>query len=338
VLRNTSTLPESAGAPVSFDDIALLASPPGAIEQTIGPPRLCGSSGKGSPTHVEISPSGAVQRQRMTGRGMTVELVAWTSGGRVEFRYRGGSHLLVAHEQGVRRDGETFVDGMPPSSLRDLTPKLTLVPAGHDYFEWHDLHRPARLLYVYLDPAELRPTLNPASNLLNPRRLFEEAALWSTIAKLRGLLQSPLPDSLRYFEALGAVLIHELVRLNSGPSRGETHARGGLATWQQRLVVSYIEEHVSEPISLATLAHLARLSPYHFSRAFKQSFGVPPHRYHTNRRIELAKALLAKRAFSVTDIGTRLGFSETSSFSAAFRKTTGLTPSRYHRSITHGPT
>ena len=269
---------------------------------------------------------------------MTVELVAWTSGGRVEFRYRGGSHLLVAHEQGVRRDGEIFVDGMPPSSLRDLTPKLTLVPAGHDYFEWHDLHRPARLLYVYLDPAELRPTLNPASNLLKPRRLFEDATLWSTITKLRGLLQSPLPDSLRYFEALGAVLMHELVRLNSGPSRGDIPARGGLATWQQRLVVSYIEEHVSEPISLATLAHLARLSPYHFSRAFKQSFGVPPHRYHTNRRIELAKTLLEKRAFSVTDIGTRLGFSETSSFSAAFRKTTGLTPSRYHRSITHGPT
>ena len=338
MLRNTSTLSESAGALASFDDIALLASPPDAIEQTIGPPRLCGSSGKRSPTHVEISPSGAVQRQRVTGRGMTVELVAWTSGGRVEFRYRGGSHLLVAHEQGVRRDGETFVDGMPPSSLRDLTPKLTLVPAGHDYFEWHELHGPARLLYVYIEPTELRSALNPASSLLNPRRLFEDAALWSTITKLRGLLQSPLPDSLRYFEALGAVLMHELVRLNSGPSRGETPARGGLATWQQRLVVSYIEEHVSEPISLATLAHLARLSPYHFSRAFKQSFGVPPHRYHTNRRIELAKKLLEKRAFSVTDIGTRLGFSETSSFSAAFRKTTGLTPSRYHRSITHGPT
>ena len=265
---------------------------------------------------------------------MTVELVERTSGGRIELRYRGGSHLLVAHEQGVR-DGETFVDGMPPSSLGHLTPKLTLVPAGHDYFAQHELHGPACLLY--LDPAELRSALNPASNLLTPRRLFEDAALWSTITKLRGLLQSPLRDSLRYFEALGAVLMHELVRLNSGPSRGETPARGGLATWQQRLVVSYIEEHVSEPISLATLAQLARLSPYHFSRAFKQSFGVPPHRYHTNRRIEFAKTLLEKRAFSVTDIGLSLGFNEASSFTTTFRKITGLTPSCYHRSIAHLP-
>jgi len=76
-----------------------------------------------------------------------------------------------------------------------------------------------------------------------------------------------------------------------------------------------------------------RLSPYHFSRAFKQSFGVPPHRYHTSRRIEHAKLLLEERTRSVTDIGLTLGFSETSAFSAAFRKATGLTPTSYHRSM-----
>jgi AraC family transcriptional regulator len=273
----------------------------------------------------------------MTGCGLTVELVQWTGRSRVESRYRGRSHLLVAYEQGVRREGETFVDAMPPASLRDVTRKLTLVPAGHDYFEWHELNGAGRLLYVYLDPVDMPSTLAPSGNLLKPRRLFEDAALWSTITKLRGLLESSLPDNRRYLEALGAVLMHELLRLNGGPTHGEILARGGLAAWQQRLVASYVEEHVSEHISLATLARLARLSPYHFSRAFKQSFGVPPHRYHTYRRIELAKALLEERAFSVTDIGSKLGFSETSSFTAAFRKTTGVTPSRYHRSIARDP-
>jgi AraC family transcriptional regulator len=60
---------------------------------------------------------------------------------------------------------------------------------------------------------------------------------------------------------------------------------------------------------------------------------MPPHRYHTNRRIERAKALLAKGGLSVTDIGSTLGFSETSSFTAAFRKATGLTPSKYYRTV-----
>jgi AraC family transcriptional regulator len=109
--------------------------------------------------------------------------------------------------------------------------------------------------------------------------------------------------------------------------------RGGLATWQQRTVVAYIEEHLSKPISLATLAQLVRLSPYYFCRAFKQSFGMPPHRYHTSRRIERAKALLSKPSPSVTEIGFTVGFSQTSSFTVAFRKATGLTPTAYHRTL-----
>lgn len=90
---------------------------------------------------------------------------------------------------------------------------------------------------------------------------------------------------------------------------------------------------MEEQIPLATLAGLARLSPYYFCRAFKQSLGVPPHRYHSRRRIERAKALLAKQSPSVTEIGLAVGFSETSSFTAAFRKVTGVTPTAYHRSL-----
>ena len=62
-----------------------------------------------------------------------------------------------------------------------------------------------------------------------------------------------------------------------------------------------------------------------WAATFKQSFGLPPHRYHTSRRIEHAKTLLAKPALSVTDIGMRVGFSETSSFTAAARRP-GLPP------------
>jgi AraC family transcriptional regulator len=75
------------------------------------------------------------------------------------------------------------------------------------------------------------------------------------------------------------------------------------------------------------------LSPYYFCRAFKQSLGMPPHRYHNSRRIEQAKTLLAKPELSVTNIGLTVGFSETSSFTAAFRKATGQTPTGYQRSL-----
>ena len=60
---------------------------------------------------------------------------------------------------------------------------------------------------------------------------------------------------------------------------------------------------------------------------------MPPHRYLTSQRIERAKALLAERKLSVTEIGLDVGFSETSSFTSAFRKVTGETPTEYRRSL-----
>jgi AraC family transcriptional regulator len=299
------------------------------MNQSVGPCRA--PHEKRHAAHVEISPPGAAVRQAMAGRGIRVELVQSKSCNRIEFRYRGGSHLILAYEHGVRRKGETFIDGQSPSKLRDLARRITFVPAGRGYFEWHQLRAPARLLYVYFDPAELavRSVLTNAS-YLNPQLFFEDACLWTTLNKLSRLIQGAGRESLPYFEALGTVLMHELVCPNG---RAGSPARGGLAAWQQRLAASYIEEHLSEHIPLATLASLVRLSPYHFSRAFKQSFGAPPHRYHTYRRIERAKALLERHVLSVTDIGLSLGFNETSTFTTTFRKVTGLTPSRYDRTV-----
>jgi AraC family transcriptional regulator len=94
-------------------------------------------------------------------------------------------------------------------------------------------------------------------------------------------------------------------------------------------VLEFIEAHLSETISLSTLSELAQLSPYHFARAFKHTVGMPPHRYHMNRRVERAKALLAAR--SVTEVAMAVGFAETSSFSSSFRRVTGMSPSEFRR-------
>jgi AraC-like DNA-binding protein len=176
-------------------------------------------------------------------------------------------------------------------------------------------------------------TIDFSDTAFTPRLFFEDATLWDTVLKLKRLLEAPTSNNRLYFEALGIVLVHELARLDNSADRVGPQVRGGLATWQQRVIAAYIEEHLAEQIPLASLAQLARLSPYHFCRAFKQSFGLPPHRYHTKQRIERAKVLLQRRPLSVTEIGMTLGFSETSSFTAAFRKATGLTPSSYHRSV-----
>jgi AraC family transcriptional regulator len=284
---------------------------------------------------MDIAPSKFVQRRTLNWDMMGAELIEVASRDRVDSRFHAPVHLLIAHVQGKRREGETFVEGLPRSSLRDFSRKLTLVPASHEYHEWQEPLSAARLLYFYLDPAVLEnhPGADIARKPLAPRLFFEDATLWATALKLQRAIENMAVEGRLYSEALSVVLAHELARLARGSREVETVARGGLAGWQQKTVSAYIEEHLSESISLATLARLARLSLYHFCRAFKQSFGMPPHRYHTGRRIERAKSLLAQSTLSVTEIGLMVGFSETSSFTVAFRKTIGLTPSSYRRTI-----
>src|SRR5215468_8342841 len=100
-----------------------------------------------------------------------------------------------------------------------------------------------------------------------------------------------------------------------------------------RAVANHIEHHLDELLSLSALARLARLSTHHFCRAFKKSFGVPPHQFHVHRRMERAKVLLSERANSVTDIALMVGYSQTSAFSIAFRKRTGRTPREFRREV-----
>jgi AraC family transcriptional regulator len=282
---------------------------------------------------VNVTPARAVSRRGMEWRGMGAEFVQATSHDRVEYSFRSPVHLLAAYEHGVRRDGESYVEGLCRSTLRDVANKLTFAPAGHEYREWHDPRTLTGVTYFYLDPAELQTEFDEDAAEFAPRLFFEDATIWSTAAKLKQAIQSPRIENRLYAEALGVVLIHELMRLNRGAPREQVQIRGGLAAWQERVVTTYIDEHLAEQIPLATLAQLVRLSTYYFCRAFKQSFGVPPHRYHIQQRIEQAKILLAGRKHSVTEVGLALGFSETSSFTATFRKITGQTPSGYCRSL-----
>src|SRR5262249_34548872 len=283
---------------------------------------------------VDIFPSDAIKRRMLAWSGIAIEVVQALTHDRLEFRFCAPLHLLVAYEEGVRGNGETLIEGLPGSRLRDVKRKLVFVPAGHEYRECQEPRTRSRIVYFYFDPAKMPidPGAPLADTRLAPRSFFEDNTVWETAVKLGSLIESGSEDR-HYCEALGVVLVHELLRRNAGARRVEPSARGGLAAWQQRIVSAYIEEHVAEQIPLSTLARFVRLSAYHFCRAFKRSFGMPPHRYHNARRIEHAKTLLAQPACSVTEIALKLGFSETSSFTAAFRKATGSTPTGYRRNL-----
>jgi AraC-like DNA-binding protein len=83
----------------------------------------------------------------------------------------------------------------------------------------------------------------------------------------------------------------------------------------------------------AEIAREAGLSPFHFIRRFEEVFGVTPHQFRIDRRIERAKQLLASGRSSVTDACFDVGFSSLGSFSALFTRRVGETPSAYRRRV-----
>jgi AraC family transcriptional regulator len=285
-----------------------------------------------SSTGVEIFPASVMRRRIATWKGIRVESLELTRLERFECRVKSSSHILIAAEKSERDDGESVVEGFQRSTQREFSHKLHFIPAGHCFHGWQDPRVLMRCTFVYIDPAGflLDPELHFSEIEFKPRLFFFDRDIWETVLKLKTLVEHPASSG--YAEALGLVLAHELIRSNRGDSAAIL--RGGLASWQKKKVTDYIEEHLSETISLRQLAAVAQLSHYHFARAFKQSFGTPPHHYHMSRRIERAKAILEGPARTVTEVGVMLGFSETSSFTASFRRSVGVTPTNYRRSVT----
>jgi AraC family transcriptional regulator len=284
---------------------------------------------------VRFSPSDIVRRQLVSWSGVKSDAVQVLRREQFEYRYKAPCHLLIMSERAEREEGETLVEGLPKSSLHAFNQKLTFVPAGHEFYGWQIPRTLTSVTYFYIDPRRL--LLDEYSRFaeteFKPRLFFFDEALWQTTQKLKAQAENPDRAHLRYAEALSVVLGHELLRLNNGVAPSRQNARGGLAGWQKRRMAEYIEEHLSEEFSLSKLAEIAGLSPFHFARAFKESFGLPPYRYLSSRRIDKAKELLAQPDMSVTQIGVQLGFSETSSFSTAFHKHTGSTPTAFRRSL-----
>jgi AraC family transcriptional regulator len=107
----------------------------------------------------------------------------------------------------------------------------------------------------------------------------------------------------------------------------------GLSPGRLQRVRDYIEAHLDEDLSLTVLADIACLSPYHFSRSFKEAVGAGPQRYVMERRLERAKTLMRRTNQPLALIAQEAGFSDQSHLTSIFRREMGVTPGRYRAAI-----
>lgn len=137
------------------------------------------------------------------------------------------------------------------------------------------------------------------------------------------------PDPLLW-QSLSQVLMWRLLLLTSGTPR-KNDTRGGLAQWQARRTTEYLAEHLERRVTLDELAGIARLSPFHFARAFTKTVGMPPFRYQQKLRLDRASELLAQTDMRIIDVALAVGYESPQALSRVFVKHRGMAPSQWRR-------
>ena len=94
-----------------------------------------------------------------------------------------------------------------------------------------------------------------------------------------------------------------------------------------------LEEVPEEPVSIEEVAREVGISPFHFIRQFEAVFGLTPHQFRIQSRLDRARRLLAMGQHSVTDVCMEVGFSSLGSFSTLFKQRIGESPSAYRRRV-----
>jgi AraC family transcriptional regulator len=168
-------------------------------------------------------------------------------------------------------------------------------------------------------PAELRP-------VIGARDPFAEHVLLALDEEAR----AHAPNGAVRAEGLGAALVTHLLECDLHAAIAHVAA---LPSPKLRRVLDYVAAHLDAPLTLRSLADLAGMEVFRFVRAFRQSTGVPPHRYVLEARIARAKELLADRTLTVTEVALRTGFATPSHFSVTFRRIADATPRAYRDAL-----
>jgi len=186
---------------------------------------------------------------------------------------------------------------------------------------------------VELDTTRLEQLLDDESlesrRALAPQINISDPQLGALVDSMRAEVEMGCPAGSLYGESLSLALTAYLSGRYSAkpPSTGVSGLRFSNA--QMLRVLDFIHAHLASDFSLVELADLVQLSPRHFSRIFRNTFGATPYRYVMAERLNQAKALLATKRQSIVEIAESLGFANQSHFTDVFRRATGLPPRRF---------
>lgn len=217
-----------------------------------------------------------------------------------------------------------------PSNVGSYSPRqMMIAPAGVDVWGYSADVRFIRAAALTFNMARLGAHLeiDLPRYVMAPRLRFTDDRIWTLVKLLSDTVGEPDPSAQLYGDGLIAALTARLLDL---PEESERKP-AGLAPWQLKRVLDYLEEELPQRVALAELATLAGLSQSHFSRAFRAATGMAPYQWQLNARIRRAQGLLLDTHASLDEIAAASGFADAVHFSRTFRKFTGASPAGWRR-------
>jgi AraC family transcriptional regulator len=214
---------------------------------------------------------------------------------------------------------------------RRVAGQASIVPAGQQYFaHWKE---ELEDVAIHLDPDYLA---RMASDLVRSDRAnligacgADDPLIHQIGLSLAAEVDAGAPAGSIYAESLVNTLVAHLLRHYSNAGERFHRHFGGLPRHKLRRVTEFIDENLGQDLTLAEIAEIAELSPFHFTRSFKQATGSTPIQFLMQRRIDFAKRLLTDSELPIVEVGLNAGFKNQSHFTTFFRKITSMTPKAF---------
>jgi AraC family transcriptional regulator len=228
----------------------------------------------------------------------------------------------------VRWSGDGIHEGL--TSKGDVTVKASGQPAG-----WH-FDKDVDLLVMRFAPAFLRDVaeengLNAEAVELRASFDRRDDAVEHIGLAMLAEMEAGGAGGRVYGDSLATALATHLLRNHGAWLQTVADQRGGLHKNTLRRVTDFVNDNLSMDLGLSEMAGAANLSLYHFSRQFKRSTGLSPHRYVIVCRVKRARELLSGTDLSVGDIANAVGFTHQSHLAHHVRRHFGVPPSSLRR-------
>jgi AraC family transcriptional regulator len=171
----------------------------------------------------------------------------------------------------------------------------------------------ANVLFLALDPVFVRRVaegleLDSDRIELIEKRRSTDPTLHHIAMALRAGVQSGGALERMYGEALSTALAVHLLREYGAAVPAPTKQHGGLPREKLVRAVEYIQDQLHTDLTVSRIAQAVYISPYHFTKLFKQSTGQSPHQYVVEARVRKAKELLTKGKFTISEAAYHVGF------------------------------